>query len=100
MARHPSSDATRFSRAGALRNRSKARFSSNSSSGPVAVALIQRGRLGMGGGFYDRTLAGVNGTVLIGLAHACQEVGTLPLQDWDVRLDYVATDAALHHCRG
>ena len=58
------------------------------------------GRLGMGGGFYDRTLAGVEGTVLVGLAHACQEVGKLPLQDWDVRLDYVATDAALHCCRG
>ena len=56
-------------------------------------------RLGMGGGFYDRTLAGVDGTVLIGLAHECQEVGTLPLQDWDVRLDYVATGAALHDCR-
>jgi 5-formyltetrahydrofolate cyclo-ligase len=57
------------------------------------------GRLGMGGGFYDRTLAGVAGVLLVGLAHACQEVETLPLQAWDVRLDYVATDDALHDCR-
>jgi 5-formyltetrahydrofolate cyclo-ligase len=57
------------------------------------------GRLGMGGGFYDRTLAGIDGTVFIGLAHECQEVGALPLQDWDVRLDYVATGGALHDCR-
>ncbi|MBB3047326.1 5-formyltetrahydrofolate cyclo-ligase [Litorivivens lipolytica] len=52
-------------------------------------------RLGMGGGFYDRTLAGLSKTdrpLLIGLAHHCQEVEQLPVQSWDIPLDAVATD--------
>ena len=57
------------------------------------------GRLGMGGGFYDKTLEGVSGTTLLGLGHACQELEKVPLQAWDVRLDFVATDAALLDCR-
>jgi 5-formyltetrahydrofolate cyclo-ligase len=57
------------------------------------------GRLGMGGGFYDRSLAGSQGPVLVGLAHSCQEVDQLPLDPWDARLDYIATEAALHACR-
>ncbi len=58
------------------------------------------GRLGMGGGFYDRTLAGVTGPLLVGLAHSCQEVESLPLEAWDARLDYIATEAALLQRRG
>lgn len=54
------------------------------------------GRLGMGGGFYDRTLAGISGPLLVGLAHGSQEVEEIPLEHWDIRLDYVATDSALH----
>ena len=52
-------------------------------------------RLGMGGGYYDRTLANVTGPVLVGLAHANQEVTALPLESWDVVVDYVATDIGL-----
>ncbi len=58
------------------------------------------GRLGMGGGCYDRTLAGIEGPLLIGLAHECQVLDEVPLQPWDIRLDCVATGAALHDCRG
>lgn len=51
-------------------------------------------RLGMGGGFYDRTLARKKrrGTRLIGLAHACQEVSQLPDEAWDVPLTGVVTE--------
>jgi len=58
------------------------------------------GRLGMGGGFYDRALEGVDGPVLVGLAHALQEVPQVPRDDWDITLDFVVTDSALHQCRG
>lgn len=58
------------------------------------------GRLGMGGGFYDRTLEGVEGPTLVGLAHAQQEVDAIPLDSWDRRLDFIATDTTLHECRG
>lgn len=53
-------------------------------------------RLGMGGGFYDRTLAfrrhGGSKPLLIGLAHACQQVERLPAAPWDVSLNLVVTD--------
>ena len=58
------------------------------------------GRLGMGGGFYDRTLAGADGPVLVGLAHECQQVGQVPRDSWDVCLAFIATDTALHPCQG
>jgi len=57
-------------------------------------------RLGMGGGFYDRTLAGVRGPLRVGLAHAVQQVSRVPHDPWDITLDFVATDSALLRCTG
>jgi len=57
------------------------------------------GRLGMGGGFYDKTLAGVQGPLLVGLAHECQRTAEIPREEWDITLDFVATPSALHDCR-
>ena len=54
-------------------------------------------RMGMGGGFYDRTLAFTRHAgprpKLIGLAHECQRVERLPVAPWDVPLDAIASDA-------
>lgn len=56
------------------------------------------GRLGMGGGFYDRQLAyrhlrkNWHKPTLLGLAHECQKVDRLTLASWDVRLQAVVTD--------
>ena len=59
------------------------------------------GRLGMGGGYYDRTLAAVaGGPLLVGLAHSCQETDTVVGEVWDIPLDFVATESGLHHCNG
>ena len=60
----------------------------------------QGNRLGMGGGYYDRTLARFHHKagkrpVLIGLAHHCQEVMQLQAQNWDIPLDIIATDREL-----
>ncbi|MEA9445052.1 5-formyltetrahydrofolate cyclo-ligase [Candidatus Fukatsuia symbiotica] len=50
-------------------------------------------RLGMGGGFYDRTLQywQQQGTYPIGLAYDCQLVDKLPVADWDIPLPEIIT---------
>ena len=59
-------------------------------------------RLGMGGGFYDRTLAylrrhrAANRPRLIGLAHACQQVDHIEPQPWDIPLEAVVTECLIH----
>ncbi|WP_018414558.1 5-formyltetrahydrofolate cyclo-ligase [Teredinibacter turnerae] len=50
-------------------------------------------RLGMGGGFYDRTFAcDLLRPKLVGLAHHLQEVDSLAVDNWDIPLNAVATD--------
>ena len=62
------------------------------------VGFDRRGRrLGMGGGFYDRTFAFSRirprlAPKLIGLAHDLQRVQQLPVEPWDVPLHGVVTD--------
>jgi 5-formyltetrahydrofolate cyclo-ligase len=62
------------------------------------VAFDQHGqRLGMGGGFYDRTLQNwrQHGFLPAGLAHDCQQVDSLPVAEWDVPLPAVMTPSKL-----
>jgi 5-formyltetrahydrofolate cyclo-ligase len=66
---------------------------------PLVAWDLQGGRLGMGSGFYDRALAGVSGPLLVGLAHAMQQVGCVPSEPWDIAMDFVVTDNALHRCK-
>jgi 5-formyltetrahydrofolate cyclo-ligase len=57
-------------------------------------------RLGMGGGFYDRSLAyrslrkNWHKPTLLGLAHECQRVERLAVANWDVPLQGTVTDKA------
>jgi 5-formyltetrahydrofolate cyclo-ligase len=65
------------------------------------VAFDQRGnRLGMGGGFYDRTLANWHiqyqqnkqtKPLPIGLAHDCQKIEKIPFESWDIPLPIIIT---------
>lgn len=60
------------------------------------VAFDQQGnRIGMGGGYYDRMLAPwfkeKSGPYPIGLAHDCQQVSKLPVEEWDVPLPEIIT---------
>lgn len=56
-------------------------------------------RMGMGGGFYDRSFAfsrnGGPRPRLIGVAHDCQRVERLPVASWDVPLDAIVSDARI-----
>ncbi len=63
-------------------------------------------RIGMGGGFYDTTLAYLRRRVvwrkpyLVGVAFECQRInGELPHDPWDVPLDAVLTERGLHRFR-
>lgn len=54
-------------------------------------------RIGMGGGFYDRTLSQLERGPglkprLIGLAHECQRVDELPIASWDIPLQGIQSD--------
>lgn len=58
------------------------------------VAFDEQGqRLGMGGGFYDRTLQNwqQHGFQPVGYAHDCQGVEALPVEKWDIPLPAVVT---------
>lgn len=65
----------------------------------------QGNRLGMGGGFYDRSCEfllneqKIYSTKLIGLAHHCQEVDALDNASWDVPMQSIVTDQQVIHCK-
>lgn len=55
---------------------------------PLVAFDTKGNRLGMGGGFYDRTLQQwqQQNFLPVGLAHQCQLVDNLPLERWDIPL--------------
>jgi 5-formyltetrahydrofolate cyclo-ligase len=63
------------------------------------LAFDRRGhRLGYGGGFYDRTIAGLRArreTAAIGFAYADQEMDEVPDSEHDMRLDAIVTEAGV-----
>jgi 5-formyltetrahydrofolate cyclo-ligase len=68
---------------------------------PLVVFDESRNRIGMGGGFYDRSFSfrknpESRAPVLIGVAHELQKVDQIIPQDWDVRLDMIVTDQAIY----
>ncbi|MEW8026484.1 MAG: 5-formyltetrahydrofolate cyclo-ligase [Candidatus Thiodiazotropha sp.] len=60
-------------------------------------------RLGMGGGYYDRTFTfkrkrnHLKGPTLVGLAHEFQQQSQLTVMPWDIPLDAVITEAAIYN---
>lgn len=66
---------------------------------PLVGFDVSGNRLGMGGGFYDKTFAFKQGVKrrpqLVGWAHACQQVAQLPTQPWDVPMDALVTETGL-----
>lgn len=64
---------------------------------PLVAFDAEGNRLGMGGGYYDRTLACWHehglGPRPLGLAHDCQQVESVPQAQWDVPLPQIITPA-------
>lgn len=65
---------------------------------PLVGFDSQGHRLGMGGGYYDATLAFMRHRkiwrhpYLIGLAFECQRIRQIPTESWDIRLNAVLTE--------
>lgn len=67
---------------------------------PLLAFDRRGGRLGYGGGYYDRTLSSLRagggaGVFALGCAYACQEVDEVPAGADDARLDAVVTEDGL-----
>lgn len=65
---------------------------------PLLAFDRKGGRLGYGGGFYDRTLELLRArraTLAIGFAFAAQEVDNIPLEPTDQPLDMIVTEAGI-----
>jgi len=66
---------------------------------PLVAFDAEGNRMGMGGGYYDRTFSfkslrkGMKGPDLIGLAHEIQKVDKLPVEGWDIPLTAIVSDA-------
>lgn len=60
-------------------------------------------RIGMGGGFYDRSFSYLRYRQhwrrphFVGVAFECQQAPTITPNQWDVALDSVATEASMYH---
>jgi len=69
---------------------------------PLVGFDLAGNRLGMGGGFYDRSLhfrhqqKSWRKPRLIGLAHECQKLDQVPAEEWDIPVDAVVTEAKLY----
>lgn len=63
---------------------------------PLVAFDEKGGRLGMGGGFYDRTFEFTryeySNITLIGCSHKIQQTKTIPSEDWDINLNRIVTD--------
>jgi len=65
---------------------------------PLVAFDLAGNRVGMGGGFYDRTLAYLQHRrhwrkpTLMGLAHEIQKVDNLDRQNWDIPLNGIITE--------
>lgn len=65
---------------------------------PLVAFDARGGRLGYGGGFYDRTLEllrGKRATLAIGFAFDAQEAEDLPLEPTDQPLDMIVTESRI-----
>ena len=62
---------------------------------PLLAFDRKGGRLGQGGGHYDRTIAALRAEVAVtiaGLAYAAQEIAEVPTGPYDQSLDWIITD--------
>ncbi|MCC2625419.1 MAG: 5-formyltetrahydrofolate cyclo-ligase [Burkholderiales bacterium] len=65
---------------------------------PLIAVDVRGFRLGKGGGYYDTTLADIHKNpvpILCGIGFDSQLIAHVPNDDWDVQLDYFASEEQL-----
>jgi 5-formyltetrahydrofolate cyclo-ligase len=71
---------------------------------PLTAFDRRGGRIGMGGGYYDRSFAFLRDAprpaqpLLVGIGYSFQEVDALPAQAHDLAMDFIATEKELISC--
>ncbi len=72
---------------------------------PLVAFDAECHRMGMGGGFYDRTFAFLlhrrhwRKPWMLGAAYEFQQVERISTRRWDVPIDAVATERGIHSCK-
>ena len=66
---------------------------------PGLAFTDQGGRIGYGGGYYDRYLADTPQSLRIGLAYELQIASFLPLDSHDQFMDYIVTEKRIITCQ-
>ena len=70
---------------------------------PVVGFDNKGNRIGMGGGYYDRSLASLKDLkadskpLLLGVAFDCQEIETTDPQPWDIPMDAILTESGIRY---
>ena len=73
---------------------------------PLTAFDRRGGRIGMGGGYYDRSFAFLRDAtrpaqpLLVGIGYSFQEVAALSPQAHDLAMDFIATETELIDCQG
>lgn len=67
---------------------------------PLLAFDARGGRLGQGGGYYDRTFEAFPDSLRIGFAYAGQQVEDLPVEGHDIRLHGVLTEVGYRAAAG
>ncbi len=72
---------------------------------PLVAFDLNGNRIGMGGGYYDKTLAyrgfrtKWHKPPLMGVAYSDQQITTIKAEQWDITLDYIATNKEIKRFR-
>jgi 5-formyltetrahydrofolate cyclo-ligase len=71
---------------------------------PLVATDRTGNRMGMGGGYYDRSFAykqtaTISTPKLLGFAYDFQLISKLSAEPWDIPLDYIATNSKFHTSR-
>jgi len=73
---------------------------------PLVAFDPEGNRLGMGGGYYDRSFAflnrlhGIKKPRLVGVAYQLQRCQALPYEPWDVPMSGIVTECGVQHFNG